>query len=168
MRWLARAARQAEVREQRPPVRMDEDVGWLQVAVHDARVVRVLQTVADLAQVSPRAEGVKRPAFDDVAQRPSTHQRHGQERHSVRHLEVVDREDVRVIELGQRLGLGLESLHEVPVFKQLLRQRLERDLATQRLLHRAVHDRHPAPAEALDDLVLTEPGAGEVFHAPPL
>src|SRR5438477_619499 len=56
VRGLARAPGQAEVSEQRAPVRVDQHVGRLEVAVDDARVVRVLQAVADLAQVAPRAE----------------------------------------------------------------------------------------------------------------
>src|SRR5437879_5386638 len=50
---LACAPRQPEVREHRAAVGVDQNVGWLEVAMDDASVVRVLQAVADLAQVAP-------------------------------------------------------------------------------------------------------------------
>src|SRR5207249_9631397 len=91
-------------------------------------------------------------------------QGHGEERVAVDDLEVVDRKDVGMVELGERLGLGLEALDEAVVLEQLRGERLERDLASQWLLHGAVDDRHAAAAEALDDLVLAEARPGEVFH----
>src|SRR4029077_1089532 len=136
----------------------------LQVAVDDAGVVRVLQAVADLPQVAPGGQRVQRAAVEDVAQRAAADQRHRQERGAVDDLEVVYRQDVGVVELGQRLGLGLEPLDETLVLEKLRRQGLERHLAAERLLDRPVDDRHATAAEAFDDLVLGEPGAGEVFH----
>src|SRR5207249_8571273 len=91
-------------------------------------------------------------------------QGHGEERVAVDDLEVVDRKDVGMVELGERLGLGLEALDEAVVLEQLRGERLERDLASQWLLHGAVDDRHAAAAEALDDLVLAEARPGQVFH----
>ena len=85
----------------------------------DARVVRMLKPVTDLAQVSPRAEGVEWSAFQDVAQGSPADQRHRQVRHAVGQLEVIDGEDVGMVELGQRLGLRLETLDETLVLQQL-------------------------------------------------
>ena len=87
--------------------------------MHDACVVRVLQAIADLAQVAPCSERVHGPAVEDVAKSSSADQRHGEERIAIEHFEVVDRQDVRVIELGERLGLGLEPLDETFVLEQL-------------------------------------------------
>ena len=121
MRRLARAARESKVRKQRAAVGVDEHVGGLQVAMHDARVVRVLQAVPDLAQVAPRGKRVQRAALHDVAQRSAADQGHRQVGDALGHLEVVDGEDVRVVELGERLRLGLESLDEALVLEQLRR-----------------------------------------------
>src|SRR5207249_3310568 len=112
----------------------------------------------------PGRQRVDGSAVQHVAQRSAADERHGQKRIAFHDLEVVDRQDVRMVELGQRLGLGLESLDETVILEQFRRQCLQSDLAAQRLLHRAVDDRHPAAAEALDDLVLAQPGPGQVFH----
>ena len=126
---LSRSARKSEVREHRAAVRVDQDVGRLEVAVDDACIVRVLQAVADLTQVAPCGQRVERPSIQDVAQRAAADQRHGQERDTLRDLEVVDREDVGVVQLGERLGLGLEPFDKSLVLEQLRRQRFQRDLA---------------------------------------
>src|SRR5260370_16876636 len=70
-----------------------------------------------------------------------------------------------MVELRQRLGLGLEPLHKAVVLEQLGRKGLQRNLSSKGLLHRAVHDRHAAPTEAFDDLVAADPGTGEVLHS---
>ncbi len=160
VRRLAGAAGQPEIGQHRAAVGMDEDVGGLEVAVDDAGVMRVLQAISDLAQISPRRQGVEWAPVQDVAQRAAADQRHREVRHAIGKLEVVYGQDVRVVQLGERLRLGLEPLHKAVVLKELWRQRLERDLATERLLHRAVDHRHAAAAQAFDDLVAADPGAG--------
>ncbi len=114
---LSRAARESEVREHRASVLMYEDVRRLEVAMHDARVMRVLQTITDLAQIPPRSQRVERSAVQDVAQRAAADQGHGQERSPVDDFEVIDGKDVGMVEFGQGLGLGLESLDEAVVLK---------------------------------------------------
>src|SRR5205823_14312606 len=143
---LTGAAREAEVGEHRAAVGVNQHVGGFQVAVDDARVVRVLQAVADLAQVAPRGQRVERAAVEDVTQRASADQGHGEERVAVEDLEVVDRQDVRMVELGERFRLRLEALDEAVILEKLGGQRLERDLAAQRLLHGTVDDGHPTTA----------------------
>ena len=161
---LAGSPSKAEVREHRASVGVDQHVGRLEVAMDDAGVVGVLQSVSDLAQVTPCGKGVERAAVQDVAQRAATNQRHGEVGHPLGKLEVVDRQDVRMVELGQRLRFGLEPLHEAVVLEELWRQGLQGHLAPERLLHRAVDHRHAATTKALDDLVAADPGAGEVLH----
>ena len=87
--------------------------------MHYACIVRVLEPVTDLAQVPPRGERLHRPPVKDVAKRSAADQWHGQERVAIEHLEVVDGQDVRMIELGERLGFGLEPLDEPVVLEQL-------------------------------------------------
>ena len=116
---LARASSKPKVREHCPAVCVDQHVGRLEVAVHDAGVVRVLQPVTDLTQVAPGGERVERTSVEDVAQRAAADQRHREECVAVADLEVIDREDVGMVELGQRLRLGLEALDEAVVLEQL-------------------------------------------------
>jgi len=73
---------------------------------------------------------------------------------------------------GRRVGLGMlflgilllvmGMLSHIRFFRNLDRRR--RQLVDLGLLHGAVDDRHASTAQALDDLVLAEPGPREVFH----
>ena len=116
---LAGASRQPEVCEQGAAVSMYQHIRGLEVAMDDPGVVGVLKPVTDLAQVAPRAEGVEWSAFQDVTEGSAADQRHRQVRHAVGQLEVIDGEDVGMVELGQRLGLRLETLDEALVLQQL-------------------------------------------------
>ena len=74
----------------------------------------------------------------------------------VRHDEVdeivalfdgVDRNDVRVIQLGRGLGFAQESLTNVGAEAQLRRQDFDRDLAFESFVSRAIHDPHAATTD---------------------
>ena len=74
----------------------------------------------------------------------------------VRHHEVdeivslfdgVDRNDVRMIQLRGRLGFAQESLPDVGAEAQLRRQDLDRDLALETFVSRAIHDPHTATTD---------------------
>ena len=73
--------------------------------------------------------------------------------------EIVDGEDVRVIELGDGLGLALETREPIGVGGHRLRQHLDRHIAIEPLVVRAVDHAHPALADLLDDAVVAEGGA---------
>ena len=87
--------------------------------MHDPGVVGMLQPVSNLTQVAPGRKAVHRAPVEDVAQGAAADQRHRQKGIAVDDLEVVDGQDVGVVELGQGLGLGLESLDEAVVLEQL-------------------------------------------------
>jgi hypothetical protein len=59
----------------------------------------------------------------------------------------VQRADVRVVEGGDALRLALEAGTELRVGRQLRRQQLERDLAIEARVARAVNLAHAARAE---------------------
>ena len=82
--------------------------------------------------------------------------------------EVVDRRDVGVIEPARRLRLLLEAPQPVGVGGEQRRQHLDRDLALEPLVARAVHLSHASRADRREDLVGTELGAGAQRHFTPL
>ena len=72
--------------------------------------------------------------------------------------DVVERADVRVGELGDRLGLALEALAGFGRGREVRRQNFDRDGSLQPRVARPVDLAHPARAERRQDLVRTETG----------
>ncbi len=59
-------------------------------------------------------------------------------------------------QLGHGLGLALEPVARLLVLGQVAVQDLDRDLPAQGPVEAAIHDRHAALADALQQLVLVE------------
>ena len=70
-----------------------------------------------------------------------------------------------MVEACESASLELEALDERVVFDKAWHQSFESNLATQRLLHRAIHNCHPAGAESFQHVVVAEPRSGQVLHA---
>jgi hypothetical protein len=73
---------------------------------------------------------------------------------------VVDRDDVGVVEGARCLRLVLEALEPVLVLGEVVMHDLERHLAREPLVARAVDLAHPALAEESEHLVRPDPDAG--------
>src|SRR6185312_13497932 len=69
---------------------------------------------------------------------------------------VEDLEDVLVAQLGDGLCLALEPVARLLVVGEVLVQDLDRDRALERAIDPSIDDRHPALADALQQLVLVE------------
>jgi len=106
---LSLVPRQAEVEDLDAAVGRNEDVGGFQVAVEDAGLMRGAEAVGnrrtDLGSLAP-AEG---PAPEPLTQRFALQQLCCHERPALVVPKLVDLEDVRVGELGNRLGFGFEA-----------------------------------------------------------
>ena len=66
---------------------------------------------------------------------------------------VIDRDDVRVIELGYDTGFALEARQEVGVFEECRVHDLDRDIPVQGCVVGFVHCRHTALAEFVHDAI---------------
>ena len=86
-------------------------------------------------------------------------------RHAVRVLEPVDGADVRMIERGEHLRFALKPREPLGIGRERVGQDLQRDVATELRVARAIHLAHPARAEQADDLVDAERAAGFEGHA---
>ena len=91
--------------------------------------------------------------------RSPSHQFEDKEAHTPGVFEAVDAADVRVAERGEHLGLALEPREVLGIFGEALRQNLDRHLAAQLRVARAIDLAHAARAERRDDLVRTERGS---------
>ena len=78
--------------------------------------------------------------------------------------DVEQRADVRMVERRDGPRLALEAGAHLGVGRQVLGQHLDRDVAPEARVARAVHLAHAAGAERGDDLVGSEPGPGGQCH----
>jgi hypothetical protein len=156
--------RKAEVEHLGLAARRDEDVGGLEVAVHDPFRVRRLQRVRDLdPDVEQRTDLAGTPP-DPVREGFSLEQLHRDEVLPLVLVDLVDRADPRVIERGRGPGLALETLERGRVLGHFRGQELERNVPAELRVLGLVHDAHPSAAQLRRDLVV---GDGLADHAPP-
>ena len=75
-------------------------------------------------------------------------------------LEPINRADVRVVQRGQHLRFALETGEAIRIAGEGVRQDLQRDVAIQLGIARAIHLAHAAGAEGGEDFVRAEARAG--------
>ena len=161
-----RQLRQPEVQDLGEAVLRDHHVLGLQVAVHDAGRVGFRKTLGDLDSEVEQPLGGKRLARgDQLAQGPALDHLHRDVGGPVGLTDVVDRQDVGMVESRGGARLLLEALAAVGVGGGGLRQDLDRDVAAEFGVPRAIDLAHPARAQRREDLVRAEAGAGRQAHA---
>jgi len=147
---------QAEVQQLDVAVAGDDDVGRLEIAVHDAVLVGVGQTLGDRnAQTWPLLE-LQRPTADDLAQGAALEQLHRNEWRAVVLADFVDHGDVGVVQRRGCLGLALKAQPALGIRGQRGRQQLQRDVAVELGVQRFPHQSHAALADALDEAVVSQ------------
>jgi len=142
-------------------VRSQLDVGRLQVAVDDALLVRFLEGLGDLLRNDDRFVNRDCSALQPLREVLAGDELHRQEMGGravgeSRALESVDVGDVGVIEGGQQLRLALEAGQALGILCHLGRQHLDRDLAPELVVGRAIHLAHASRAEGCGDSVVGE------------
>ena len=144
----------AEVGDLHLAVGADQDVGRLDVAVHEPGLVGEVERGGHLAGDLRRLLGGD-PAVgaQDVGERAAVDVLHGDEVGAGVLAPVVDADDVRVAEVGRRLRLAPEALDEVGVDGELGEQHLDGDLAVEQAVAPEEHVGHAAAPDALAQLV---------------
>ena len=104
-------------------------------------------------------------ARDAILQRLAIEQLHHHELLAVVGADVVERADVRVIEVRDDPRFALEALDRVGVGVRFVGQELDRDLPAEPRVFRFVDDAHAAGAEARQDLVVRN---GLADHSDPV
>jgi hypothetical protein len=144
--------RNAEIQHLQDVVAVDHQVGGLDVAVDDARLVRVAEAGAQLRNdLELTKERNRRAALDDLAQRLPVDVLHGNKRLALVLADVEDGDDVGVTELGDRAGLACEADAQVVVVR--FAQELDRDLTLEHRVPGQEQRTHAALADALDNQV---------------
>ena len=157
---------QAEIEDLHAAVGSRLDVGGLEVAVHDAALVRVLEPCRDLSGDRQRLVQRKRTPRQPLREVLALDELEREREDSVRFLEPVDRPDPRMVERGEDLRLAAEPGQALRLVGDLGREHLEGDVAPELEVAGAEHLPHPARADRLEDLVVPDPGScSELLHA---
>ncbi len=156
--------RHAEVHDLHRAVFLDEDVGGLDVAVDDARLVGVREPGQHLHDHRDLAlERHRRRLAHGLLEVLALQELHRDEGRAVGVVaQVEDHHHVRVGHLGDRAGLALETGLQLGVVGDLGDHDLEGHVAVEHGVVGQVHLAHGALAEGAEDLVLADP-AGELF-----
>ena len=138
---------QAEVQNLRLAASRDENIGGLDVAMHDALGVGRVQRVGDFfGQFQYLFQGEMFFA-EQMLQRLPLQQFHGDEMLAVGFVDFVNRADVRMVERGGGEGFALEAFAGGGIVFHLGRQKFQRDVAAQLEVLGFVHHTHPAAAQ---------------------
>ncbi len=132
--------------------------------MNDALVVRGGEGVGDLRGQSQRIVGRDRPALDPIGQGLTLEQLQHEVVDVVVVADVVQRADVRVIEVRDHPGLALEALPGLRLIGKMPRQYLDRDHAVETCVARAVDLAHSPLADLLDQAVVGQHLAGLYRH----
>lgn len=125
-------------------VHIEEDIGWLDVAVDDAATVCVGEATGDGGDEVESDGWVDGLLMGRVIEGLSLHELHDNIEHSLNVAEVVDRDKVGVIEAGHRLGLGFKRGAELGVIAELAGEDFDGDVAIEGFLACFINRAHTA------------------------
>ena len=146
----------AEVGQVRVADLVEQHVGRLHVTMDDSGGMRRSERITDL--VHEPGDALDRPSPIDFHQRlevASTQKAEHQERAARLSPEVVQRHDVRMLEMGDQLRLRFESTHERRVVRQFRADDLHRHLAADARLHREIHRTERALTQQFAECIAT-------------
>ena len=148
----------AEIGQRRGAVFAHQDIVGLDVAMHEAFGVRIIERSRNFAH---HAQGERdRPRLAVLAQdRAATEILHRDVVIVARAADIMHADDIAVMQLGCDPRLAQEAFAEIRIGQQGRRHDLERDIALDRFLGGQVHGRHAATAELALDVV-----AGDYDH----
>ena len=146
---------QAEVGDMGLAVAIDQDVVGLQVAMQDAALMGMVHGAGDRRHQPGRGAEVLPEAGQLILEAAAVDQLHAEEVLALVLADLVDRHDVRVVEVGRRLGLLAKPLDGV-VVEPVRQDHLQRDRAVEADLPGAVDDAHAAVGDLGLQLVVAE------------
>ena len=124
--------------------------------MNQALLVRPREPFADFGGQLERAFRGQPAAQDDAAELVAADELHRDERHAVGFADFVDDGDVGMFDERGGARLAQQPLAPDRVVHEIVGQDLERDLASEVDVHRAIDDPHPAAADFLADLVVRQ------------
>ncbi len=156
---VAEQVRDAEVGKLQHPFLGQQQVARLDVAMDHAAVVGVPQRPsngdAELGHLAPGKDATPAKLFFQAA---SGHEFHGIEDLLLIFAKTENLYDVGMIQLSQRLDLGLETVAEVGLLGHLGGQQFDRSRLARRVIDPHVDRAHTATADSANDSVWAETG----------
>jgi hypothetical protein len=140
----------------RVPLVVDQQVGRLEVAMEDAAGVGVRNRLGRLGDEAGGRAGVVGVAVDQGHEAAAGHELHGEVGLAVVLADLIDRDDARVVEQGDSLGLVLEAAELVVTGEESGLDHLQRHGSVERDLAGLVHHAHAAASELASDLVVAK------------
>jgi hypothetical protein len=132
--------------------------------VDDARTVCLVERRGDLDRRRDRLVDRGGALGQPIRQRLALEKLHDEKRRAILLAHVVQRADVRMIELRDRPGLAIKALAELRIGCKGVRENLDRDRAIEPRVSGFVHLSHPTGADERQDFVWAEASAGEQWH----
>ena len=127
--------------------RRHEHVGRLEIAVHDARLVRGVECIGDLNRQREQLVDRQAMGVQVVAQGSAVEPFHRDERPAVVFTNLVDGADVGMIQRRRGSCFAPETLDRTRIVSEVGRKELERNLSTERQVLCEEHDTHSAAAQ---------------------
>jgi hypothetical protein len=144
---------QTEVENLRVSVARHHDVVGFQIAMHDARCMRLSQAFRYLLQIAQQFSLLSLFAVDLLAQRRAIDELHRDEVHAIAFADLIDVCNVRVIERRGRCRLLLEAAHSISMGSKIGREYFQRDFTVQPRVLGEVDFPHPTRANLGADFV---------------
>ena len=132
--------------------------------MHDAGCVRFVQRAGNLRRDLQHLIKRQRTLLQAGVERLAFQILHDEERRAVLFADVVERADVRMVELGNRPRFTIEALAELAIGRQRHSQNFDRDSAIEAGVPRLVDLAHASRAEEALDFVHAEARAGAEGH----
>ena len=146
--------RQSEIQNFGVPTLSHEEVGRLDVAMHNALRMRGVERVGNLDRQVQQRFHFYRAGADAVLQRRAFEQFHGDERLPVLFADVMNGTDVGMIQGGGRLRFSFEARQCLRVFGHIFRKEFQGHEAVQPGVLGLVHHTHTATAKPFQDAVV--------------
>jgi hypothetical protein len=155
---------QAEVQDLDPPVRGQEDIGGLEVAVRDRLRVGGGEAMGHVYRGLDRLAQRQGALAQPFAQRLALEQLRDDVGSTGVGPHVVDDDHVRVGESGHGPRFPLEPAEAVPIAGDVVGQDLDRHVAPEARVTSAVDLTHPPGPDEVEDLVRPQPRSGREGH----
>ena len=142
------------------PSGRDLDVRGFEIAMNDPLFMRRFERLRDLLRDRQRLVDRDRPARNALRQVLALDELHHQRTDTVGFFETVDVRDVGMIQRREGLRFAREPREPFGVAREDIGQHLDRDVAIQLRIARAIDLAHAAGAQGGEDLIRAEAKAG--------